>query len=858
MTTLEVLAPMDRWCAPLEEVPDQVFAGRMLGDGLAIDPVVGLVVAPCAGEVVTVAAGGHAASIRTAGGIEVLVHVGIDTVQLGGRGFEVLVRQGQSVAAGDTLLRFDLDAIARAAKSLMTPIVVGLPDGLDLRRRRPPGPVRAGELLFEVAGRAAESPSRTGDSGGETSARILQVMLQHGLHARPAALLAQRIRAVAAQVSIEANGKRADARSVVSIMALGVRYRDSISVQATGTGALAAIEAVTAGLEEAVRAEESAAHAAAPPDEGAARAATAPERPAPGATRTGGDHLAIDGRLKGVVAVAGFAVGVAARIERPEIVVAELGAGPAHESRELERARSTVKTRLTRVGEVGAAARREIVAAHVEFLDDPMLNTVAEELIIAGKSAGYAWRAATRKSMAALAALPDARLRERADDLLDVESHVLLALSGEALPMNLPIPERAILLADELLPSELVALDRRRLTAICLGGGGATSHVAILAAAMDVPMLVGLGASLRDIAEGAALIVDADRGVLEMTPAAAELQRAEARVAARLAERAAERAAAQSECRARDGTRVEVYANVGSVDDAVAAVRNGAEGCGLLRTEFLFIERDTAPSEAEQLEAYQAIADALGGRPLVLRLMDIGGDKPLRYLPLPYEENPALGLRGIRTALWRKDLLRTQLQAALRVEPAGIVRLLLPMITDVAELRTVRELVNELREEGGGRAPVELGAMVETPAAALGAARLLREADFLSIGSNDLTQYTLAMDRGHAELAPRVDALHPAVLQLIAATAAGGTEAGKLVAVCGGVAADPIAVPLLIGLGVRELSVVPAAVPGVKGLIRSLSIDVCATLAARCLTLESAAEVRALVAQVLSTSGESR
>src|SRR5712672_3451865 len=381
MTTLEVLAPMDGWCAPLEEVPDQVFAGRMLGDGLAIDPVVGLVVAPCAGEVVTVAAGGHAASIRTAGGIEVLVHVGIDTVQLGGRGFEVLVRQGQSVAAGDMSLRFAPDASARAAKSLMTPIVVGLADGLDLRRRRPPGPVRAGELLFEVAGRAAESPSRTGDSGGETSARILQVMLQHGLHARPAALLAQRIRAVAAQVSIEANGKRADARSVVSIMALGVRYRDSISVQATGTGALAAIEAVTAGLEEAVRAEESAAHAATPPG-----------RQAPGTTRAGGDALAIDGRLKGVVAVAGFAVGIAARIERPEIVVAELGAGPAHESRELERARSTVKARLIRVGEVGAAARREIVAAHVEFLDDPMLNTVAEELIIAGKSAGYAWR----------------------------------------------------------------------------------------------------------------------------------------------------------------------------------------------------------------------------------------------------------------------------------------------------------------------------------------------------------------------------------------------------------------------------------------------------------------------------------
>jgi phosphoenolpyruvate-protein phosphotransferase len=852
MSTLEILAPMDGWCAPLEEVPDPVFAGRMLGDGLAIDPLGGLVVAPCAGQVVTVAAGGHAVSIRSAEGIEVLVHVGIDTVRLGGRGFEVLVRQGQSVAAGDALLRFDLDAIARVAKSLMTPIVVGLAEGLELRRRRSPGPVRAGELLFEIAGHATPSATPTEAGGGESEVRVLTVMLQHGIHARPAALLAQRLRAVAAQVSIEAHGKRADARSVVAIMSLGVGFRDTISVQAKGTGALAAIEAVTAGLEEALRAEESAAHAVPPRADGSGRAEAASERPARAAAQ------AVDGRLQGVVAVAGLAVGVAARIERPEIVVAEFGAGRAQESRELERARSTVKARLARVAEVGAPARREIVAAHVEFLDDPMLNEVAEELIASGKSAGFAWRTATRRSMAALAALADERLRERADDLLDVESHVLLALSGEARPMNLPIPERAVLLANELLPSELVALDRRRLAAICLGGGGATSHVAILAAAMDVPMLVGLGPAIQAIGEGAALIVDADRGVLETTPPAADIARAEARVAARQAERVAERAAAQSECRARDGTRVEIYANVGNVGDAAGAVSNGAEGCGLLRTEFLFIERETAPSEAEQLEAYQAIADALGGRPLVLRLMDIGGDKPLRYLPLPYEENPALGLRGIRTALWRKDLLRTQLRAALRVEPAGIVRVLLPMITDVAELRTVRSLVDELRAELGNRAPVEFGAMVETPAAALGAARLLREADFLSIGSNDLTQYTLAMDRGHAELAARVDALHPAVLQLIAATAAAGIEAGKTVAVCGGVAADPIAIPLLIGLGVRELSVVPAAVPGVKRLVRSLTIAACASLAARCLTLESAVEVRALVSQTSPPSGESR
>jgi phosphoenolpyruvate-protein kinase (PTS system EI component) len=234
----------------------------------------------------------------------------------------------------------------------------------------------------------------------------------------------------------------------------------------------------------------------------------------------------------------------------------------------------------------------------------------------------------------------------------------------------------------------------------------------------------------------------------------------------------------------------------------------------------------------------------------------VGGDKPLPYLPLPAEQNPALGMRGIRTALARPDLLRTQLRAALRVEPIGMVQLLVPMVTDVSEILAVRALIDELAAELDGRPRVRLGAMIETPAAALTAAMLAREIDFLSVGSNDLTQYTLAMDRGHPELARRTDALHPAVLKLIAFAADAGTEADKTVAVCGGAAAIPTAVPILIGLGVRELSVVPAAIPAIKRQIRSLSIADCRALARRCLDLKSADDVRALVTHTLAASGE--
>jgi phosphocarrier protein FPr/phosphocarrier protein len=856
MSTIRILAPFDGWCDALDAVPDPVFAGRMLGDGLAIDPTGAVVLAPCAGEVVTLPASAHAVSIRAADGVDVLVHVGIDTVNLNGRGFEALVRPGATVRAGDEIIRFDLDVVARNAKSLMTPILVTPMDGLTLVRRHTVGPVSAGDLLFEIEDipdiAASKQPSAvpapqyraSAAPDGAPVVQTLIVMLRQGLHARPAALLAQRAKAFGAAATLRAHGRSANARSVVAIMALGVRQGDELTIEANGTDAAQSVAGLLAGMQEALRMESAAGHDLARADKAGSAAAQSPAPP--------------QGVLFGVAAVAGFAVGRATRIERREIDVIESGSGSAHESAALDQARRHVRARLERVAATGGATRGEIIAAHLEFLDDPQLNEAAHELIDAGKSAGFAWRAATRRSIAALEALDDSRLRERADDLLDVESHVLLALAGEARPMNLPLPEQAVLIAQDLLPSELTALDRQRLVAICLSAGGATSHVAILAAAMEIPMLVGLGAGIRDIPDGATVIVDADGGALQWAPTAEGVATARAAVESRAMGRAQARAEAQTECRALDGTRIEVFANLGNVQDAAAAVMNGAEGCGLLRTEFLFIDRETAPQESEQLAAYQDIATALEGRPLILRLMDVGGDKPLRYLPLPAEENPALGLRGVRTALARPDLLRTQLRAALKVQPAGLVRLLIPMVTDVSEIIAVRAVIDELMTELGPRSPVELGAMVETPAAALMASALIREVDFLSIGSNDLTQYTLAMDRGHPELAGRTDALHPAVLKLVAVAASAGVAAGKLVAVCGGVAADRLAVPILLGLGVRELSVVPAAIPAIKRQVRALRISDCRELALRCLDLASPAAVRAAVTQAMGSLGGSK
>jgi phosphocarrier protein FPr/phosphocarrier protein len=547
-----------------------------------------------------------------------------------------------------------------------------------------------------------------------------------------------------------------------------------------------------------------------------------------------------------VIASRGLAVGRAVTLKAAEIAVVEAGRGIAHESAEFERAREEVRARLNQLAQHSKGPAKEVISAHLEFIDDWELVASARRAISRGKSAAFAWRRAVRDSADTLRALGDQRMSERVDDLIDLESQVLLALSGAA-PAAIPqLPERAILVAEDLKPSQLVSLDANKLAGICLAAGGPTSHVAILAAAMGVPALVALGSTVLMVDDGAWLVLDAEQGNLSISPDQVALAAAEQTLSQRRQRQQTERAAAHVDCRTADGERIEVFANLGSIAEAQVAATHGAEGCGLLRTEFLFLEREQPPTEDEQLQQYQGIAQALEGRPLVIRTLDIGGDKPIPYLPLPAEENPALGLRGVRTSLWRPDLLRVQLRAILRVQPVDQCRVLLPMITDPAEIRAVRRMLEEVRRELGVTAQVQVGAMIETPASAVIASRIAREVEFLSIGTNDLTQYTLAMDRGHADLAHRIDGLHPAVLNLIAMTVDSAEEHDRLVAVCGGLASEPAAVPILIGLGVRELSVVPTLVPQLKSLIRTLTVDSCRALAKQALAMDTAEAVRTL------------
>jgi phosphoenolpyruvate-protein phosphotransferase len=851
--TITLLAPLAGWSTSLDEAPDEVFAARMLGDGLAIDPTAGTLYAPCDGEIVVLPASRHAVTVRAPGGCEILLHVGIDTVALAGEGFEAHVRQGAQVRAGDALLSFDLDFLARRAKSLLTPVIVTADSGFRIVRQSLGRAVAVGEFLLEITPRADVAAARPADAAADVAdtSRRVTVTFEHGIHARPAALLAGSLKTLAADVRIAARGREANARSTVALMALGVQFGDEIEIRATGPDAPKAVSKLAAALSAPVR--PGAAVSTTPAASMVPAGLLAPAVPA------------TSGGLNGVIASGGLAVGTALQLRRPAIRVSEAGVGVAEENAALDRARAMVRARFERGAAAeagsdataGAEVARGIAVAHLELLDDPQLLGGARSAIAQGRSAGFAWRAAVRESAATLQALADARLRERAEDLLDLESLVLLALDGGGANALPKLPAQAIIIARELLPSQLVGLDVTRVAGLCMAAGGATSHASILAAAIGIPALVALGPGVLGVPDGTALVLDAGRGVLEVAPGEVRLAAARAEVAARAAQRSVLEAAAQRECRTADGTRIEVLANIGSLAEAQAALRNGAEGCGLLRTEFLFLDRQSPPTESEQSAEYQRIAATLGERPLTIRTLDAGGDKPIDYLPLPPEQNPALGLRGVRTSLLYPQLLRTQLRAVLAVRSRHC-RLLLPMITDVDEIHAVRGLLEELRGELGRRDPLSVGVMIETPASAVLADRIAAVADFLSIGTNDLTQYTLAMDRGHPRLAGRLDALHPAVLRLIAGTAEAARAHGRHVAVCGGLASEPLAAALLVGLGVQELSAVPAVIPQLKARIGSVSLDECRALARQALQEHSAAGVRTLLARAAPPEGTVR
>ncbi|MGF6655491.1 phosphoenolpyruvate-protein phosphotransferase [Paraburkholderia youngii] len=837
-----LLAPLTGPLVPLAKVPDPVFAGGMFGDGIGVDPLEGRLVAPCDGVVTHLARTGHAVTLESAEGAQILLHIGIDTVGLNGKGFAPMVAQGAKVRAGDVLIEFDQDQVALNAPSLVSVVAIANSDAFEIIERAPDGHVKAGATPLLVL-RAREGVSH--DAAREAcAAQVMdearrQITLTHagGLHARPAARAREAARGFDARVEVRYDGRKAPIESVVGLLGLGAGEGASVEVLGVGPHAQAAVDAVADELTREAHGEV---------EHKPARPATAPTTVV--ATPAAGEPLAPN-TLAGVCAAPGVAVGKLVRWDDADVDPLEQASGTsAAESRLLDKAIATVDADLDTIvrdaSQRGAVGEAGIFAVHRVLLEDPTLLDAARDLISLGKSAGFAWREAIRAQIDILSNVEDALLAERAADLRDIEKRVQRAL-GYTSSAARTLPDEAVLAADEFTPSDLSSLDRTRVTALVMARGGATSHAAILARQAGIPALVAVGDALHAIPDGTQVVVNASTGRLEFAPTELDVERARCE-RSRLADvREANRRTSQQAAATADGRAIEVAANIATLDDANAAVDNGADSVGLLRTELLFIHRPAAPSADEHRHSYQEIVDALRGRSAIIRTLDVGADKEVDYLTLPPEPNPARGLRGVRLAQVRPDLLDDQLRGLLAVRPIGAVRILLPMVTDAGELIRIRKRIDELAREAGSTEPVEVGVMIEVPSAALLADQLAQHADFLSIGTNDLTQYTLAMDRCQPDLAAQADGLHPAVLRLIAATVEGAAKHGKWVGVCGALAGDPLAMPLLVGLGVTELSVDPVSVPGIKARVRTLDYQLCRQRAREALALDSAQAVRA-------------
>ncbi|SMC92226.1 phosphoenolpyruvate--protein phosphotransferase [Sporomusa malonica] len=500
-------------------------------------------------------------------------------------------------------------------------------------------------------------------------------------------------------------------------------------------------------------------------------------------------------------------------------------------------------------------SQADIMDAHYTMVNDPGLAANMYGKIEQGTAAPQAALTAAEEFATLFDSMPDPYLRERAADVRDVGRRLARLLLGVG---HIQYEAEAIVLcAEEIEPSVAASMPEGPVCGIVLGKASTTSHTVIIAKARGIPTVAGLGSSLTRIADGTAIIVDGNTGQVLLEPTPEQLAEYQHKAEAEAARRQQDAQLAALEAVTLDGKRIQLAANVGSPSDMTAARKQGAEGVGLFRSEYLFMGRAVPPSEEEQFAAYKEVAEQCGSQLCVIRTMDIGGDKPLHYLNIAKEENPFLGWRAIRISLERTDLFITQLKAILRAGAFGKVAIMLPMIISTAEITAARECVKqavaELRMEGKAFAPdVPLGIMIETPAAAVMAQQLAGECDFFSIGTNDLVQYTLAVDRGNPAVSSLYSHFHPAVLALIDNVVKAGHNHNIWVGMCGEMAGDPLAAPLLTAMGIDELSMSAPSIPRVKAVIRKLEEKPIRELLEQALALNEARAIRRLMEDYIS------
>ncbi len=814
-------------------------------------------------------------SIAVAGGIDdpenpmgtdaVKVHAAIEAVY-SPDGVVVLVDLGSALLSADMALEFLTPDQQEHVHLCSAPLVEGALAaavqaslGSDIE-----------QVLAEASGALAAKISQFGfDSGDLEALSKLQLSAEeaqtlpvtvrntHGLHARPAAKLVKTAGQFQADLWVIKENQSADAKSINQVVTLGVRPGEQMTLKAIGLDAAEALAALNALADENFGETEEITDSG---SEGVykPRMPVTDQLEAEPAEPAAVQTLDSDRELIGIPASPGTAGGPVfhykPKLPRIEIKNIE---NPAAEWTKLETAltaaRREIRTLHAQTVALTGSSQAAIFEAHQLFLIDPdLLQSAKAHIFNDHLNAEAAWQRSVDAVVDNFLALDDAYLRGRAGDVRDVGDRVLRHLLGLE-PPDLDFEQPVMILAVDLTPSDVARLTPDTVLGICTAAGGKTSHSVILARALDIPAVVGLGDAIEAVPEGQIIALDGSTGRVWLHPDEVQLTALEAqRVAWQRHRQQVIDAAHHRPAVTEDGRRIGIMANISGPDEASRAMALGAEGVGLFRTEFLFMGRTSAPTEEEQFVAYRQVFETMGRRPVIIRTLDVGGDKPLSYLDLEVEANPFLGWRGLRFCLDQPGLFKTQLRAILRAGAGYTVRVMFPMVSTVSEFRRAKQLLAEVQVElGAEQIPfaqnMAVGVMIEVPSAVVMADQLAAEADFFSIGSNDLAQYVLAADRGNRRVAKLVDALQPAVLRMIKQTVQAAHAAGIRVGLCGELAGDPLATPVLVGLEIDELSMSPPAIPQIKTAVRHLTVETAQQMAHHTLTLESAEAVNAFL-----------
>lgn len=656
-----------------------------------------------------------------------------------------------------------------------------------------------------------------------------------GLHARPASIWVEFAKKAGVLIRVRNATQVADMKSLAELLQLGAKCGDRLvfSTDAdNGTQlldqAMTAVKKVSASEKESAeksRMKQKKVHGWLPPSGVAGHAA--------------------------IAASPGLSVGHIIILNTGDIAVQDVPQGLSQGAELLEGALSRTRHKMKaivddvtrRIGASDAA----IFSAQAALLDDDNLVAAACRLMADGHGAAWSWYEAVEQLARRLSAMDNPLLAARAIDLRDVGGRVLAEIDPAYAKGSFEgIGDDTIIVADDLSPSDTANLDPEKVKGLVTALGGPTSHTAILARTLGIPAVVAAGKDILEIKDGKQVIVDGDNGLIYLEPTEQDIVAAKKQIERIAAEREEQAAARALPAKTSDGHEVDIAANINRADQVAFAIEQGGEGVGLMRTEFLFLESNETPDEDKQYQIYRDMIVALKGKPLIIRALDIGGDKQVAHLHLPKEDNPFLGVRGARLLLRRKDLLVPQLRAIYRAaKEGGNPWIMFPMIMSVSEVLQLKNLAEEIRHDLD--APVlKLGIMIEVPAAAIMADILAAHVDFFSIGTNDLTQYTMAIDRQNPDLAPEADSLNPAVLRMIRQTVSGATRHKRWVGVCGGIAGDPFGAMLLTGLGVNELSMTPRDISAVKARLRAHSLAEMKNLAEKALDCETSSDVRAL------------